>query len=59
MPNKNNLAMEYAKEESNKSSGNWQLGAAIVKKNRLLSKAHNLDKTPPCVWIREIYESSC
>lgn len=40
-------AMQCAKVESNKSRGNWQLGAVIVKKNKVIAKAHNLDKTHP------------
>lgn len=47
MLNNNYLSMQHAKEAANKSTGKWMLGAAIVKKNRVLATAHNVDKTHP------------
>ena len=39
--------MRYAIEESKKSTHKFQMGAAIVKGNRVLSRAHNINKTHP------------
>jgi len=45
--NKHETNMNYAKEASSKSKGKWKLGAAIVKKNKLIAAAHNTTKTHP------------
>ena len=39
--------MRHAIEESNKSSHKFKIGAAIVRGNRILSKAYNINKTHP------------
>lgn len=39
--------MRYAIEESKKSSHKFKIGAAIVRGNRILSKAYNINKTHP------------
>ena len=40
-------SMRYAIEESKKSTHKFQIGAAIVRGNKVLSKAHNVNKTHP------------
>ncbi|HAW76438.1 MAG TPA: hypothetical protein DCW74_11980 [Alteromonas australica] len=42
-----NKHMALAKRASYKSKSKWKIGAAIIKKNKLLASAHNINKTHP------------
>ena len=41
------MMMRFAREEANKSKHRFQMGAAIVRGKRILSRAYNIDKTHP------------